>query len=265
VIPITFLIALVALTQASLGRTVLATVLDQRNRPVVDVDIDDFVVREAGRSREVLSAVVVLVDTSGQAREEFESIRQAAIRFITRIGPRPVGVVTTGSSPTLIASFDDARDVVLQRLRALVPEQDGRSQALQGMAAAARSIRALEVPFSTIVVLSTSPETEVGDAPTEWLRQIIDSRAIVEVIVHQSGAATPLPSALKTLTEQTKGRLTTIFAPASFTVALDRLADQMAGEMMVDYLVPAGDVTPQADVTVGVRQPGLHVKGLGVR
>ena len=61
------ILALFALVQIGIGRTVLATVLDQRNQPVVDLEVDDFVIRESGRTREVLFAriadypIVVLV------------------------------------------------------------------------------------------------------------------------------------------------------------------------------------------------------------
>jgi hypothetical protein len=45
--------------------------------------------------------------------------------------------------------------------------------------------------------------------------------------------------------------------------ALDRLADRLAIEMMVQYLVPPGP--REGDAKVGVRIPGARVVGLGVR
>jgi hypothetical protein len=269
VIPLTVAIAL--FFQAAIGRTVLATVLDGRNQPVVDLETDDFVVRESGQAREVLSAriadypVLVLIDNSAQAGDELEAIRQAAARFITRIGQRPVAVGTLGGTPTIIASFEEDRAVVLERLGAVRSEPSGRNEIVQGLATGAQAIRTLDVPFSAIVAISASSGAPVGDAPTEWLQQILNSHAIADVIVRRSGAATTTTTdPLRALVEQTRGQLATIYSTASYQIALDHLADQMAGEMMIEYIVP-GDAPRKEDVTVGVRLPGLRVKGLGVR
>jgi hypothetical protein len=268
----TFLLALALVLQAGVARTVLATVVDPRNRAVVDLDVDDFVIRDSGAARDVLAArvadypVVVFIDNSPQASAEFESIRAAANRFITRIGQRPVALGTLGGTPTLVATFDDDRATVLARLNAVVPEATGGTAVVQGMATAARAIRALDVPFSSIVVVTTSPAAGVGEAPTGWLQEILESHAIANVVVRRAAdvAATPDLNDLRALTEQTHGQLTTVYSAVSYGVALDHLADGMAGEMMIDYLVP-GDAPSKADVTVGVKVPGLRVKGLGVR
>ena len=135
---------------------------------------------------------------------------------------------------------------------------------IEGIANGARVIRTLDVPFSAIVVISASPAVTVGDASNESLRQILDSHAIVHIVVHRSASGVPSNDELRALTEQTRGQLTTIYSAASFQIALDHLADQMAAEMMIDYIVP-GNAPPKEDVTVGVRVPGARVKGLGVR
>jgi len=55
---------------------------------------------------------------------------------------------------------------------------------------------------------------------------------------------------------------TTVYAAASYQAALDRLADRMNAEMMIEYLVPVGS-TPR-DVKVGIKIIGARVRGLGV-
>src|SRR3954468_6780553 len=63
------------------SRTALVTVSDARNRVIVDLGPDDFVITERGQAREILDArmadypVVVLIDTGSAARENFEDIR----------------------------------------------------------------------------------------------------------------------------------------------------------------------------------------------
>src|SRR5690242_3358984 len=122
------LAAALSAQQPPTGRTVLATVLDDRGRVTVDVDADDFLVREAGEAREVLTAhvadypVAVLIDVSDAAAPDLTALKAAAARFIERIGERPVAIVTNGPAPRLAVDFDAGRETVLMRLGALQPE-----------------------------------------------------------------------------------------------------------------------------------------------
>src|SRR5438034_961578 len=151
--------------QTADSRTALVTVSDARNRAIVDLGPDDFVITERGQTREILDArmadypVIILVDTGGGARESFPEIQKAVARFVARLGQRPI--------------------------------------------------------------------------------------------------------ALGRLSDQTHGQFTAIFSPASYQIALDRLADRLAAEMMVEYIVPPRSAA--TDIQVGVRIPGARARGLGVR
>jgi hypothetical protein len=237
---------------------------------------------EAGGSREVLSVriadypIVVAVDTRAEARADFPLIQQAARRFIERLGAdRPVIVATLGRAPKTIATFEDSRSTVLIRLGALTPDADGdRTPLLNGVAAAANALRSTESLFSAIVMLS-SPGTAdtTGPALSEILdgaraeskgdpvTAIVRSGAMLHAIVNQEIGAAGLPE-LRTLVAQTRGELTTIYAAASYQAAVDRLADRMSSELLIEYISPAG--SRAADVKVGIRVPGARVRGLGV-
>jgi hypothetical protein len=259
-----------AQVQAAAARTVLATVLNSRNQPMVDVEVDDFVVRESGQPREVLSVhvadypIALLIDNSGAAQGDLEDIKAAAARFITRIGDRPVAVWTFGSEPAAVASFADDRQTLLERVRRIAGQSDAASPAtMQTAANAAGTIRGLGAPFSSVVVLSAGGDS-AASAPTALLASILDSRAIVHVVEHRKATAVQGGGDLQSLARQTRGQFTSIFSSASFQVALDRLADQLASELMIDYIVQ-GNAPPKEDVTVGVKIPGARVVGLGVR
>ena len=53
-----------------------------------------------------------------------------------------------------------------------------------------------------------------------------------------------------------------VYSAASYQSALDRLAERLTSEMMIEYIVPAG--SKPNDVKVGVRLIGARVRGLGV-
>ncbi len=258
-----------ATQQIGASRTVLATVVDNRGRTMVDIDADDFVIRETGQPREVLSVrvadypIVVVLDNAQDAND-FETIRQAAARFIGRVGHRAVGIALA-EPPEIIATLDDDRAVVIDRLEGVKAIASGQTL-LQGVVAAARAIRDVEAPFSAIVVVSATP---ISSIPDELLTPILESGATVHVVVlgNAPGGTSDAPprstETLRALTEETQGQFTTIYAAASYQAALDRLADRLAPELMIEYLVPVGSSSGN-DVQLGVRIPGARVNGRGV-
>src|SRR5262245_58205007 len=137
-----------AAQQQGASRIALATVTDPRNRPIVDVDADDFVIQEGTAAREILSVhvadypVVLMIDTGAAARADWPNIHKAALRFVDRVGrQRPVALGTFGGTPQLVSTFDDARDALVERLTALEPgTADG--DPVQGAAFAARTLTA---------------------------------------------------------------------------------------------------------------------------
>src|SRR5262245_7888993 len=112
IIPVVLAAAL-TLAQTGASRTALAIVSDARNRAIVDVGADDFVIQEAGQSREVLSVrvadypVVIMVDTGTDARLDFGLMRKAVKRFVDRLGQRPIAIGTLGDPPRMLTTFED--------------------------------------------------------------------------------------------------------------------------------------------------------------
>ena len=258
--------------QTAASRVALATVTDPRNRPIVDISADDFVIQEAGVAREVLSLrpadypIVILFDTGAGARDDVMLIRKAVERFIDRIGQRPVAVGTFGDPPVMLTTFDEDRSVLGAKIDAAIASPQGGSLLTRGAALAGQVIRAVGPLFSAIVVVSATPLGDSPDTPEDVLAPIIDSGAVVHVIANRAGASPGGSSggvlAIRSLAEQTHGEFTSIYSAGSYQAALDRLADRLTTEMMVEYLVPLG--SKPIDVKVGVRIPGARVRGLGV-
>ena len=257
--------------QTGASRVALAMVTDPRNRPMVDISADDFVIQEAGATREVLSIrpadypIVILFDTGAGARDDIETIRKAVERFIERIGQRPVAVGTFGDPPAMIATFDDAHSALGSKIDVAIANPHGSSVLIRGAVLGGQTIRAVRPLFSAIVIVSASPLEDMPETSEEVVAPIIDSGAVVHVIANRAGAApgtSRAVSAVRSLAEQTHGEFTSIYSAASYQSALDRLADRLSTEMMVEYLVPNG--SKPVDVRVGVRIPGARVRGLGV-
>ena len=253
-------------SQRGASRVALATVADPRGHPLLDVSADDFVIQEAGAAREILSVrpadypIVLMLDTGVDARGDLQMIRKAAAHFIERIGQRPVAIGTFGGAPALLTGLDDERDTVMTTLAALDPPANAPSALMQGAALAAETIRKTGALFSAIIVLSSASLDASGGPPDAMIASIVDSNAILHVVTRGSDLA-PF-RAIRALAEQSRGEFTTIYSAASFQAALDRLADRLTSELMIEYLVPVG--SKPADVKLGIRIVGARVRGLGV-
>ena len=151
---------LAAHQQAVSSRTLLATV-SAGNRTIVDLEVDDFVIEEGGAGREVLDVhvadyplAVILDDASTSS--EIITIREAAARFVTRVGDRAV-VAARLTGPALLGSFDDDREKVLADIKGIDAKPEAQPLPLEVLTAAERAIHELGAPFSAIVVVSSRP------------------------------------------------------------------------------------------------------------
>jgi hypothetical protein len=268
----TSFVATPANTQQAAGRVLLAAVVDRSNRPTVDVGPDDFVVAEGNDEREILAVrvadypVAVLIDNGAETAPINAEIRRAAARFVSRIGQRPVVVETLAEPVQIVATFEDDRQRVLDQIEGVLPSSSERLAPLAAVTRAAELISDFAAPFSVVVVISARTVDATEPTPSDRLAPILESGAAVHVIALRTVATTtgepPSTDLLRQLADQTRGRYVTVYTPASLPIALDNLADRLATEIMIDYLVPI-DSTPR-DVRVGIRIPGARVTGLGV-
>lgn len=255
------------------GRTILATVVDAGERPQVDLGLDDFVVSEDGEDREILDVhiadypVALLIDDKvGSAA--IPAIKIAAGRFVTRIGERPVVVGTLSGAGSGPGSLDYDRTEVLRRIEALSAGVSSGTSTLAAVAGAAKLLKDAGAPFSAIVIVAAGPIDATQLVQGDLLPAILESGTTIHVVAGRTAGVSDTPDAappdlLRVLSDQTHGQYTAIFSSASYGIALDRLADRLAVELMVSYLVPPD--TASGDVKVGVRRAGARVLGLGVR
>jgi hypothetical protein len=259
------------------SRVVLAVVTDAQDRPLADLGPDDFAIAENGSEREIVSVyvadypVVVLLDEGTTATKDVQAIRSAVVRFISRLGPRAVAISTLSNPPAIVASFEDDRAAALARLEGAAVNPTAMLAPLEAVSNAVHLIGETGAPFSAIVVVSARPIDTSQPAAPGLSQTIFESGAFVSVVVRRApetapggrGSGRADQDLLRDLSDQTHGQYITVFSAASYSVALDRLADRLATEMMIQYLIPPG-APSTADVRVGVKAPGARVRGLGV-
>lgn len=252
-------------SQTGASRFALAQVLDPTGKSLVDVGLDDFVVQESGADREILDVRVadypVAIVLDNGAKDDFEMMRAAVARMLERLGPRPVALVTAGGVPKLVASFEDERSTVVDRLSELEAAADVASQPLRATALAGEAIKNTGALFSAVVAITASPIEVTGTDADPLLAPIIDSRAVTHVVTNVNGIGQSV-QLLRGIADQTHGNFTAIYSPSSYQPAIDRLVTRLTTELLIEYIVPVG--SKASDVKIGVRIPGARVRGLGV-
>jgi hypothetical protein len=186
---------LIAHTAQQIGssRTALATVLDPRNRPLVDVDADDFVIQEGGQPREILSVhpadypIVVMIDVGRSAQSDLSFMQAAVGRFVERVGEqRPVALGVYSEHGRIIAGFDVERSQLMERLNEIALDGSTESVAIEGAAEAARVAASTGALFSAAVVLSAAPRDDRSARVDEMVGGIVDSGTMVHVIANRA-------------------------------------------------------------------------------
>src|SRR6185436_17614271 len=124
--------------------------------------------------------------------------------------------VVLSDPPTPIATLEDDRAVVLQRLDTAAASASSEGL-FQAIVVAARALQETGSPFSGVVVVSAAP---VSSVPSEVLAPILDSGATVHVIVHRQTSTAPgetpgrSAEALRAIADETRGQFTSIFTAA---------------------------------------------------
>src|SRR5204863_8940973 len=105
---------------------------------------------------------------------------------------------------------------------------------------------------SALEIVHADPSGTEAQVAPEVVAAILESGASIQVVIARAPTDGPdlaRSDLLRVLAEQTRGQYTPIFSPASLAIALDRVADRMATELMIQYVAPAA--TTAGDVKVG--------------
>src|SRR5262245_41811739 len=299
-----------AVEQTGASRFALATVSDGRGKALVDLGPDDFAIEESGAVREILDVrvadypVAVVIDNGAAARADFASIRAAIARFIERLGPRPVMLVTTAPFPMVVATLEDERETVLSRLNELDvaadpspgpsadasanpaahpettphatasatpttnpstnPQPTADGQPLRAASVAASTIHATGALFSSVIVVTASAVEVSGPSADELVAPIVDSGAVVHVVAR--GAEGNAAAADRQLVRSIAQQMHGDFTPIYAAPSYQPALDRLATRLTTELMVEY--IVPvgskAADVKIGVRVPGARVRGLGV-
>lgn len=272
-----------ALAQAQ-HRGLYVTVLDADGHPVTNLSPSDFVVREDGQQREVLSVapsdapmqIALLVDNSTAARDDIQNIRQGLEAFVNALSA-PAGsgrrnqfaLITLGDRPTLEADYTIERSMLEKGIGRVFARSDSANYLLEGLIEAAHGIEKREAERPIIVAVTTEgPEfsSRQYDLVLDPLRR--SGAAFYAIVLGRpSGEVTTSARNRGIVLDQgprdTGGRRENLLSSMALDQTLRGLAGELTHALLVTYARPERLIPPE-HITVEVKRAGLTARGTPV-
>jgi VWFA-related protein len=261
------------------SRVVYVTVFDKNGVTVPDLTVNDFIVKDGGKERDVVQVepatapmrIALIVDDNGTG-----IFRYGVARFIERLQGRAVFALSTVTGQHLkivdyTANVSDLSEAIA-RLTARPGTTDG-GQLLEGIFETAKDMQKRKGQRPIIVVLTVGGEEHSTLPAHHVLDQLRQSGAALHVFAVESSAlastvAVTRPAALLgenlNLSEvlgdgpkQSGGQRDEIVATAGIVAGLQKLADTLTRQYAVVY---SPSQKSNGKISVSVKRPGLVVR-----
>jgi VWFA-related protein len=272
-----------AAAQATRGvtRSVYVNAFNESGAPVEDLTPTDFVVKEGGKMRDVVAyrpakarmQIALIVDDNGTGL-----FRAPLYRFVQTLqGHAEFAIVTVVGQPLKLTDYTMDGRVLSEALGSLSarPGTPDGGQLLQGIYEAATDLEKREAPRPVIIALSVPGEEHSTLPARHVLDKLKDSGASLHVFLVASSAARQIaavtkPSALleenmnlgEVLgdgSKQSGGRREDIVASAGAVAGLQRLAEDLLHQYVIDYDLPPG-TKPSDRVSISVKRKGVSLR-----
>ena len=268
-------------THEGVTRAVYVSVLDKNDVPVTDLGPNDFVVKEGGKTRDVVDAgmanvpmrIALLIDDNGTG-----IFRYGVVKFIERLQGRAEFALSTvnGQNQKLVDYTADVNllTAAIGQLTARPGTNDG-GQLLEGIFETAKDFQKRPTRRPVIVVLTVGGEEHSTLPAHHVLEELLKSGAALHVFAINSAAIRPTaavsrPGALleenMNLSEvlgdgpkQSGGKREEIVAAPGVVVGLQQLAEALRTQYAVSF--SRSDPPKSGDkISVSVKRSGLTVR-----
>ena len=255
------------------------TVTGEGGKYVSGLSASDFTVVEEGRPQAVSFfqreasplAVSLLIDSSGSMQHELPRAQQAASAFISRLREGDLAqVVDFDRRIQVLQPFTDDREALERAIRRVTAR--GSTSMYNAIYIALRELGALASPpegqvrRDVVVVLSDGEDTSSLVTFDHLLDAAKRSQTVIYAIGLGLGAsptrrgAVPPQVALRTLTQETGGRLFLPRDASSLSGVYQSIADELASQYVLGYTSNNTDRAGWRRVSVRVASPGAQTR-----
>ena len=250
---------------------------DEKTRaPITGLGVRDFVVREDGAAREVLSvtpaktpmAVAVLVDNTQAATNSIADIRRALQSFVKSLdGVGPVSIIGVADRPTILRDYTTNQQQLLDGAHRVFATPGSGATLLDAIFEISRGLQKREEDRAALVILTT----ENIELSPRYYREVLEALARGGAQMHAVIMNTPRGSSLDDPARNrafvldvgpkaSGGTREDVLTSQAFEGKLQELAAILKSQHRVVYVRPQTLIPPEK-VEVSAAKPGIVASG----
>jgi VWFA-related protein len=256
-------------------RSVYVTVLDSHGVPVTDLKPDDFLVREDGVRREVLTVapadepldITVLVDDSAVSRESIPRVREGVQAFVDALqGKAHIALVEIGERPAILVSSTNSAEALKRGIGRIFTRPDSGAYLLEGITEASQGLRARQAKRPVIVAITFESATEFSTESYQRVLEELDRSgsalyvlALGTPVVSNTDEARNRNVVIADGTDRTGGRREQVLSDMGLPDKMKAVAADLMNQLLVTYGAPETLIPPEK-LSVSVSRPGLTAR-----
>jgi len=194
-----------------------ATVLDESNHCILDLEQSDFAVKEDGYEQEITSfskemtpvSMIVILDTSGSIRRQMHDVQEAAAQFISQIrNVDRVAVMTFADTVRMVQGFTSDIPALTQAVRKT--RAKGGTALYDSVVEACKSLKREKGRKAIILLTDGKDENDPGTAPgsRHSFEQSLEKARESDITIYTLGLGKNISrDVLEQLANQTGGRV----------------------------------------------------------
>jgi VWFA-related protein len=256
-------------------RDVYVSVVDGSGKAVTDLGTADFIVREDGKPREVLSAsqatepltISLLVDDSQAASTAIQELREGLTAFVDRLaGKGEIALATIGERPTSVVEYSTSAQALKNAINRMFSRPQSGAYLLDGLVDVSRGLQRREPKRPVIVAITMEDAVEFSN---RYYEPVLEELQKSGATLHVLAVGTPASSEADEMrnrnmviaegTRRSGGRRDQLLSVTSIPDKLTQVADELLHQYVVTYGRPDRLIPPER-LEVSVKRPGLTVR-----